>query len=87
MILINDIWECTRNLKDISNIIREHYNPELANVLDSLLPNHTDEEYEDLQYWSIDEFTKVKNELVDLEDHIGDLRTTVEYLIDVLEKK
>lgn len=37
MILINNNWESTGSLQDISKIIREYYNYELADVLDGLI--------------------------------------------------
>ena len=36
---INDKWETLRDLHDVSKIIREHYNYELADELDKLLDN------------------------------------------------
>lgn len=37
MIKVNDHWEKAENLEDISRIIREYYNPELADIMDGLL--------------------------------------------------
>lgn len=37
MLLINGFWEKVETLQDISKIIREHYNRELADELDELI--------------------------------------------------
>lgn len=37
MIYIDGHWESVYGLPDISRIIREYYNPELANELDELI--------------------------------------------------
>lgn len=37
MILINDCWENVATLQDVSKVIREYYNRELANELDNLI--------------------------------------------------
>lgn len=66
MILINDNWEMVRDLQDVSNIIREYYNYDLADELDNLIPEHTDEEYYDLE----DELCCVENEINALEDEL-----------------
>ena len=37
MILINDCWENVETLRDVSKVIREYYNRELADELDELI--------------------------------------------------
>ena len=37
MILINECWESVETLQDVSKVIRECYNRELANELDDLI--------------------------------------------------
>ena len=37
MILINDNWETINDLHDVSRIVREYYNRELADKMDSLI--------------------------------------------------
>lgn len=49
MILVNDNWVQIRDLQDVSKIIRENYNKDLADEFDKLIPEHTDEEYDDLE--------------------------------------
>lgn len=49
MILVNNNWEEVRDLQDVSRIIRENYNYDLADELDKLIPEHADEEYYDLE--------------------------------------
>ena len=71
MILINDNWEPVESLHDISKIIREKFSAELADKLDLLIPECTDDEYEDLQ-WDLDhkedEIRDLENEIDKLED-------------------
>ena len=37
------------NIDDVSTIIREYYNEELADQMDKLFPEHTNEEYDELE--------------------------------------
>lgn len=37
MLLINEYWEDAETLRDVSRIIREYYNRELADKLDELI--------------------------------------------------
>ena len=79
MILINDNWEQIYDLQDVSKIIREYYNRDLADELDKLIPEHTDEEYEGL-----------KEELWDKENIIDDLESelsTLELENEQLQRK
>ena len=48
MVLINDNWEEVRDLVDISKIIREYYNRDLADEMDEMIHERTEEDYEDL---------------------------------------
>lgn len=41
LIYINDTWLPVENIDDVSNIIREYYNKELADQMDKLFPEHT----------------------------------------------
>lgn len=56
MMYIEKHWETIDNLRDISRVIREYYNPELADELDEFIAEQ--EEY-------IDE---LKNEIVNLDN-------------------
>ena len=49
MVYINEHWEEVRDLQDVSKIIREYFNEDLADELDKLIPEHTDDEYYDLE--------------------------------------
>ena len=40
MIYINDTWLPVENIDDVSTIIREYYNEELADQMDQLIPEH-----------------------------------------------
>ena len=79
MILVNDNWEQIYDLQDVSKIIREYYNRDLADEFDKLIPEHTDEEYEGL-----------KEELWDKENIIDDLESelsTLELENEQLQRK
>ena len=54
MVLINDNWEEVRDLEDISKMIREYFNEDLADEMDKMIPEHTDEEYQSLE-WDLEE--------------------------------
>ncbi len=86
MILVNDNWEQVHDLQDISKIIRENYNEDLANELDDLIPEHSKAEYEGLRY----DLDLKYEEISDLEDEISNLESENENLknkIDELESK
>lgn len=63
MILINGNWEIVKNLHDVSKIVREYYNDELADKLDSLIP--------DYEYVDEDKITELEYEISVLEDEIS----------------
>ena len=84
MILVNDNWAQIYDLQDVSKIIRENYNRDLADELDKLIPEHTDEEYEGLE----DELWEKENIIDDLESKLSTLELENEQLqrkIDDLE--
>lgn len=82
MILVNDNWEQIYDLRDVSKIIRENYNRDLADELDKLIPEHKDEEYEGLQ-WDYDQKC---NKVIDLENEIDDLEKEIERLESKIEE-
>ncbi len=82
MILVNDNWEPVRDLQDISKIIRENYNEELADELDKLIPEHTNEEYEKLQW----DFDLKCEKISDLEDETSSLESENESLENKIEE-
>lgn len=67
MILVNENWEEVRDLQDVSKIIRESYNSDLADELDKLIPEHTSEEYHGLQC----ELEEKYSEISQLEDELS----------------
>ena len=78
MILVNGNWEQIYDLQDISKIIKENYNEELANELDKLIPNHTEE------------YAELEKELEESEDMVRDLEKKVDCLeceIELLEER
>lgn len=82
MILINDNWEQIYDLDDISKIIRENYNEDLADELDKLIPKHTDEEYD-----ALSECLEESEDYVrDLEDKEEKLEKEIEKLKDKIEE-
>ena len=86
MILINDNWEQVESLHDISKIIRQNFNAELADKLDLLIPEYTDEEYKDLQC----DYENKCDKIDDLENEVDDLEKEIERLeseIEELESK
>lgn len=38
LVYINDTWMPVENINDVSTIIREYYNTELADQMDQLIP-------------------------------------------------
>lgn len=88
MILINDIWHTIRDLDDVSNLIREYYNRDLADEMSKLIPVHSDDEYDDLlstyNDTSVentnlsDELNVAKNRINELEDKIAELEEKLE---------
>lgn len=83
MVLINDNWEEVRDLEDISKIVREYFNEDLADEMDKMIPEHTDEEYWDLE-WQLEEkdgdITSLKDENDTLENRIKILEEKIEEL-------
>ncbi len=89
MILINDNWETIRDLDDISKIIRKYYNDELADKLDNLIPEHTDEDYYDLESELMDkeyEIFELEDELADKECEIFELKDEIMELQDKIDE-
>lgn len=90
MVLINDNWEEVRDLEDVSKIIREYFNEDLADEMDKMIPEHTDEEYCDLE-WQLEEkdgdITSLKDENDTLENRIEILEEKIEKLENEMEEK
>lgn len=90
MVLINDNGEEVRDLEDVSKIIREYFNEDLAYEMDKMIPEHTDEEYRDLE-WQLEEkdgdITSLKDENDILENRIEILEEKIEKLENEMEEK
>lgn len=71
-----------RNLQDVSNIIREYYNSDLADEMDNLIPEHSDDEYEDLAF----DLNNKEEKIISLEDEIDTLENKVETLEEKIEE-
>lgn len=86
MILINGNWEEVYDFYDISKIIRQQFNSDLADELDKLIPTHTDEEYYELEC----ELEEKHSEISKLEDELSykdeEIDRKDEYIED-LEKR
>jgi predicted nucleic acid-binding Zn-ribbon protein len=90
MILVNDNWEMVYDLQDISNIIREYYNRDLADELDKLIPEYTDEEFYDLECElnnRYDEISTLEDEYSSLESENKRLEERIEELENELSSK
>lgn len=70
MILIDKYWEKVNNLSDVSRIIREYYNPELADELDRMI--------EDIELEKI-ENSQASDRIEELEGIIEDIKNLVAY--------
>lgn len=82
MVLINDNWEEVRDLEDVSKIIREYFNEDLAYEMDKMIPEHTDKEYRDLE-WQLEE---KDGDITSLEDKNDTLKNRIEILEDKIEE-
>ena len=78
MIYINNHWEQVNNLQDVIRIVGEYYNDELAKIMEGLIPEHTDDEYYDLEF----EISNKEDEIIGLENEIDNLQSEVERLED-----
>ena len=79
---MNGNWEQIYDLQDVSTLIREYYNRDLADELDQLI----DETHQDFQC----ELREKEDKISELEDDIFDLESEVEYLekqVEELENK
>ncbi len=76
MLLINGNWENTETLHDISAVIRTYFSRELADVMDGLIPEHTDDEFESLDL----DYNEAYEKIDDLEDEVSVLKTEIEDL-------
>ena len=89
MILVNDNWEEVRDLQDVSKIIRENYNYDLADELDKLIPEHDDNDYFGLECDMADmqnEISALEDENSYLEGRVDELENKVEDLEKEIEK-
>lgn len=68
MILINNNWEKADTLQDIAKIIKEQYNHELGETMESLLENDND----DLEYLK-DTLDSAKEAIEILQDQITEI--------------
>ena len=82
MILINGNWEQVKDLQDVSKIIREYYNYELADKIDKLIPGHGDNDYFGLEC----DMADMQNEISALEDEISLLESEIDGLKHELEE-
>ena len=81
MILIKGNWEQVNNLQDVIRVVGEYYNDELARAIESVLPEHSEEEFWELE----NEIGDKINEIESLEAEIASLESDIERLEDDLE--
>lgn len=82
MILINGNWEQVNNLQDVVRIVGEYYNDELSKAMEGLVPEHTDDEYYELEL----EISNKEDEIMGLENEIDNLQSEIERLEDRLSE-
>lgn len=76
MIEINGYWEFANTLQNISEIIRRHYNNDLADAMDELL-----EDYENKVEFAeerADEIEELEDDISRLEDTMDSIRRMIE---------
>ena len=76
MVFINGHWENIENLNDVSRIIRESFNTDLADAMDKLLTKR--EQKRDL----LEE--ELEGEIYDLQDTVKEQEAHIEILQDAL---
>ena len=73
MMKVNQYWERVETLSDISRVIREHYNSELADKMDELIDNTNKNVcYRDKQ--------EMEDRIIELESVIEEIQGLVRYL-------
>lgn len=72
MILIDGHWEAVNDLHDVSRVIRDHYNNELANKLDEMI-----EEVEQVEK-RYNDYDLAR--MLELEEIIGEIQNLVRYV-------
>ena len=85
MILVHGNWEQIYDLQDVSTLIREYYNRDLADELDKLIY----ETYQDFQCElreKEDKISELENDIIDLELEVQYLRKQVEELENKLNE-
>lgn len=82
MILINDIWYEIYDLQDCVKIIKENYNEELAKEIENLIPEHSDQDYYELQGICDD----LHDDIEKLEEELDIVGITIEELENRIEE-
>lgn len=76
MVFINGHWENVENLNDVSNIIRDSFNTDLADAMDKLLAE-AEQRNNNLE-------NDLEGEIYNLHDTIEEQETNIEILQDTL---
>lgn len=76
MVFINSHWENVENLNDVSNIIRDSFNTDLADAMDKLLAE-AEQRNNNLE-------NDLEGEIYNLQDTIEEQETGIEILQDTL---
>lgn len=71
MVYVNGNWEMVHDLYDVSRVVREYYNSDLADEMDKLIkksePEHSDDDYYSLEC----DMNDMLNEICAMEDELG----------------
>ena len=79
MILVNGNWEQIYDFQDVSTLIREYYNRDLADELDKLI-DETNQDFQCELREKEDKISELENDIIDLELDVQYLRKQVEEL-------
>lgn len=82
---MNGNWEQIYNLHDVSTLIREYYNRDLADELDKLI-DETNQDFQCELREKEDKISEFEDEIFDLESEIKFLEKQVEKLEDKLNE-
>lgn len=85
MVLVNGNWYFVEDMNDVSKLIRENYNDELADKLDEIFEEEINELKGDKEELQI-EIWDLKDEVSDLEDEITDLEFEIQNLESKIEE-
>ena len=88
MVLINDTWVQINDFEDVSSVIREYYNEDLADTLDELVKKNEVmiSELEEKKEALLQEIDDLSDCIGEREDRINDLQVKIDKLEDEISK-